>query len=169
MHYEKYDLHDLTNKFVVNASVYMGYIDDEIYDTELTIFNNDEFDMIIALITICQDIDTKRKLIHKLVDDYLNEPKESLTPYYYCQKEIDLYFKHYFDIIISEVDAEIILDKIKEFMPQYDNGEEMAGIEIIKDNEIFAIADPTPENIQEAVEFIINNLDKLDIYNLKLK
>ena len=48
----------------------MGYNDGAIYNKETTGFDNDEFDMIAALITICLDMDTRNRNIDELVDDY---------------------------------------------------------------------------------------------------
>lgn len=53
MNYKKYKL---TGKFLVSTSTYMGYNDGAIYNKETTGFDNDEFDMITALITICLDM-----------------------------------------------------------------------------------------------------------------
>ena len=159
MNYEKYNL---AGKFLVNTSTYMGYVDGAIYNKETTGFDNDEFDMITALITICLDIDNESGDIDELVDDYLTETKESLIPYCHCQKGIELYFKNYFDINISETDAENILDKIEEFISEYHNRISVANITIIKDNELLKVLEPTYDDTKKAVAFIANNLDKLN-------
>lgn len=159
MNYKKYKL---ASKFLVSTSTYMGYADGAIYNKETTGFDNDEFDMITALITICLDMDTRKRNINELVDDYLTKTNESLTPYCYCKKGIELYFKNYFDINISKIDAENILDKIEEFMSEYHNCENITCIDIVKDNELLKILEQKYDDVKQAVEFIINNLDKLD-------
>lgn len=159
MNYKKYKL---SGKFLVNTSIYMGYADGAIYNKETTGFDNDEFDMITALITICLDMDDKSVNINKLVDDCLTETKASLSPYCYCQKGIKIYFKNYFDINISETDAENILDKIEEFMSEYHNRIHISSIDIIKDNELLKILEQKYDDVKQAVEFIANNLDRLD-------
>ena len=146
MNYKKYKL---TGKFLVSTSTYMGYNDGAIYNKETTGFDNDEFDMIAALITICLDMDDKSVNINKLVDDCLTETKASLSPYCYCQKGIKLYFKNYFDINISETDAE-------------NNRIHISSIDIIKDNELLKILEQKYDDVKQAVEFIANNLDRLD-------
>lgn len=159
MNYKKYKL---AGKFLVSTSTYMGYADGAIYNKETTGFDNDEFDMITALITICLDMDTRKRNINELVDDYLTKTNESLTPYYYCKKGIELYFKNYFDINISKIDAENILDKIEEFMSEYHNCINITCIDIVKDNELLKILEQKYDDVKQAVEFIANNLDKLD-------
>ena len=159
MNYKKYKL---AGKFLVSTSTYMGYADGAIYNKETTGFDNDEFDIITALITICLDMDTRKRNINEFVDDYLTKTNESLTPYRYCKKGIELYFKNYFDTNISKTDAENILDKIEEFMSEYHNCENITCIDIVKDNELLKILEQKYDDVKQAVEFIINNLDKLD-------
>lgn len=159
MNYKKYKL---TGKFLVSTSTYMGYNDSAIYNKETTGFDNDEFDMITALITICLDMDSKSRNINELVDDYLTKTDKSLSPYCYCKKRIELYFKNDFDINISKTDAENILDKIEEFMSEYHNCESITCIDIVKDNELLKILEQKYDDVKQAVEFIANNLDKLD-------
>lgn len=159
MNYKKYKL---AGKFLVSTSTYMGYADGAIYNKETTGFDNDEFDIITALITICLDMDTRKRNINELVDDYLTKTNESLTPYCYCKKGIELYFKNYFDINISKINAENILDKIEEFMSEYHNCENITCIDIVKDNELLKILEQKYDDVKQAVEFIANNLDKLD-------
>jgi hypothetical protein len=159
MNYKKYKL---TGKFLVSTSTYMGYNDGAIYNKETTGFDNDEFDMITALITICLDMDSKSRNINELVDDYLTKTNKSLSPYCYCKKGIELYFKNDFDINISKTDAENILDKIEEFMSEYHNCESITCIDIVKDNELLKILEQKYDDVKQAVEFITNNLDKLD-------
>ena len=84
------------------------------------------------------------------------------TPYYYCKKGIELYFKNYFDINISKIDAENILDKIEEFMSEYHNCINITCIDIVKDNELLKTLEPTYDDVKQAVEFISNNLDMLN-------
>lgn len=159
MNYKKYKL---AGKFLVSTLTYMGYADGAIYNKDTTGFNNDEFDMITALIIICLDMDTRKRNINELVDDYLTKTKESLTPYCYCKKGIELYFKNYFDINISKTDAENILDKIEEFMSEYHNCKNITCIDIVKDNELLKILEQKYDDVKQAVEFIANNLDKLN-------
>lgn len=159
MNYKKYKL---AGKFLVSTLTYMGYANGAIYNKDTTGFDNDEFDMITALITICMDMDTKKRNINELVDDYLTKTNESLTPYCYCKKGIELYFKNYFDINIPKTDAENILDKIEEFMSEYHNCENITCIDIVKDNELLKILEQKYDDVKQAVEFIANNLDKLD-------
>lgn len=159
MNYKKYKL---AGKFLVSTLTYMGYADGAIYNKDTTGFDNDEFDMITALITICLDMDTRKRNINELVDDYLTKTNESLTPYCYCKKGIELYFKNYFDINIPKTDAENILDKIEEFMSEYHNCENITCIDIVKDNELLKILEQKYDDVKQAVEFIANNLDKLD-------
>lgn len=71
-------------------------------------------------------------------------------------------FYHLVDINISETDAENILDKIEEFISEYHNRISVANITIIKDNELLKVLEPTYDDTKKAVEFITNNLDKLD-------
>ena len=159
MNYKKYKL---AGKFLVSTSTYMGYNDGAIYNKETTGFDNDEFDMITALITICLDMDSKSRNIDELVDDYITKTDKSLSPYCYCKKGIELYFKNDFDINISKTDAENILDKIEEFMSEYHNCESITCIDIVKDNELLKILEQKYDDVKRAVEFIANNLDKLD-------
>lgn len=159
MNYKKYEL---AGKFLVSTLTYMGYTDGAVYNKDTTGFDNDEFNMITALITICLDMDTKKRNINELVDDYLTKTNESLTPYCYCKKGIELYFKNYFDINIPKTDAENILDKIEEFMSEYHNCENITCIDIVKDNELLKILEQKYDDVKQAVEFIANNLDKLD-------
>ena len=159
MNYKKYKL---AGKFLVSTLTYMGYADGAIYNKDTTGFDNDEFDMITALITICLDMDTRKRNINELVNDYLTKTNESLTPYCYCKEGIELYFKNYFDINISKTDAENILDKIEEFMSEYHNCENITCIDIVKDNELLKILEQKYDDVKQAVEFIANNLDKLD-------
>ena len=140
MNYKKYKL---AGKFLVSTATYMGYNDGAIYNKETTGFDNDEFDVIAALITICLDMDSKSRNINELVDDYMTKTNESLRPYCYCKKRIELYFKNYFDINISKTDAENILDKIEEFISEYHNRISVANITIIKDNELLKVLEPT--------------------------
>lgn len=159
MNYKKYKL---AGKFLVSTLTYMGYADGEIYNKDTTGFDNDEFDMITALITICLDMDTRKRNINELVDDYLTKTNESLTPYCYCKKGIELYFKNYFDINISKTDAENILDKIEEFMSEYHNCKNITCIDIVKDNELLKILEQKYDDVKQAIEFIANNLDMLN-------
>ena len=159
MNYKKYKL---SGKFLVSTSIYMGYADGAIYNKETTGFDNDEFDMITALITICLDMDSKSRNINELVDDYLTKTNKSLSTYCYCKKGIELYFKNDFDINISKTDAENILDKIEEFMSEYHNCESITCIDIVKDNELLKILEQKYDDVKQAVEFIANNLDKLN-------
>lgn len=159
MNYKKYKL---AGKFLVSTATYMGYNDGAIYNKETTGFDNDEFDMITALITICLDMDSKSRNINELVDDYLTKTDKSLSPYCYCKKGIELYFKNDFDINISKTDAENILDKIEEFMSEYHNCESITCIDIVKDNELLKILEQKYDDVKQAVKFIANNLDKLD-------
>ena len=159
MNYKKYKL---AGKFLVSTSIYMGYADGAIYNKETTEFDNDEFDIITALITICLDMDTRNRNIDELVDDYITKTNESLNPYCYCKKRIELYFKNYFDINISKNDAENILDKIEEFMSEYHNCKSITCIDIVKDNELLKILEQKYDDVKQAVEFIANNLNKLN-------
>lgn len=159
MNYKKYKL---AGKFLVSTATYMGYADGAIYNKETTEFDNNEFDMITALITICLDMDTRKRNINELVDNYLTKTNKSLTSYCYCKKRIELYFKNYFDINISKTDAENILDKIEEFMSEYHNCINITCIDIVKDNELLKTLEPTYDDVKQAVEFISNNLDTLN-------
>lgn len=159
MNYKKYKL---AGKFLVSTATYMGYNDGAIYNKETTGFDNDEFDMITALITICLDMDSKSRNINELVDDYLKKTDKSLSPYCYCKKGIELYFKNDFDINISKTDAENILDKIEEFMSEYHNCKGITCIDIVKDNELLKMLEQKYDDVKQAVEFIANNLDKLN-------
>ena len=159
MNYKKYKL---AGKFLVSTLTYMGYADGAIYNKDTTGFDNDEFDIITALITICLDMDTRKRNINELVDDYLAKTNKSLTPYCYCKKGIELYFKNYFDINISKTDAENILDKIEKFMSEYHNCKNITCIDIVKDNELLKILEQKYDDVKQAIEFITNNLDKLN-------
>ena len=51
---------------------------------------------------------------------------------------------------------------VHEFMSEYHNCESITCIDIIKDNELLKILEQKYDDVKQAVEFIANNLDKLD-------
>lgn len=78
----QYRSFDLTNKFLVIVTTCKGYIDEFIYDTNRTAFDNDEFNMISALITMIQDIkDNYIELAKEYIRKYLNLPKSEQEIY----------------------------------------------------------------------------------------
>lgn len=159
MQYRKFDLN---NKFIVIVTTCKGYIDEFIYDTNRTVFDNDEFDMISALITIIQDI--KDSYI-ELAKEYIRQCLNSSSSYEYHQKLIELYLKGKVNINITEDDTKNILDKIHEFIPEYDLCEGLSDAIIIKDNELIEveICESTNSDIEQAVQYITSHLDTLKL------
>lgn len=109
----QYRSFNLTNKFLVIVTTCKGYIDEFIYDTNHTVFDNDEFDMISTLITMIQDI--KDSYI-ELAKEYIRKCLNSSSSYEYKQKLIELYLKGKVNINITDDDTKNILDKIHEFI-----------------------------------------------------
>lgn len=108
----QYRSFDLTNKFLVIVTTCKGYIDEFIYDTNRTVFDNDEFDTISELITMIQDI--KDNYI-ELAKEYVRKHLKSSSSYEYKQKLIELYLNK-LDTNITENDTENILNKIHVFI-----------------------------------------------------
>lgn len=80
----QYRSFNLTNKFLVIVTTCKGYIDEFIYDTNHTVFDNDEFDMISTLITMIQDI--KDSYI-ELAKEYIRKCLNSSSSYEYKQSK----------------------------------------------------------------------------------
>lgn len=158
----QYRSFDLTNKFLVIVTTCKGYIDEFIYDTSRTAFDNDEFNMISALITMIQDI--KDNYI-ELAKEYVRKHLKSSSNYEYKQKLIELYLKGKVNINITNDNTKNILDKIHEFIPEYDLCEGLSDAIIIKDNELIEveICEPTQNDIEQAAQYITNYLDTLKL------
>lgn len=158
----QYRSFDLTNKFLVIVTTCKGYIDEFIYDTNRTAFDNDEFNMISALITMIQDI--KDNYI-ELAKEYVRKHLKSSSSYEYKQKLIELYLKGKVNINITNDNTKNILDKIHEFIPEYNLCEGLSDVIIIKDNKLIEveICEPTDSDIKQAVQYITSHLEALKL------
>ena len=156
----QYRSFDLTNKFLVIVTTCKGYIDEFIYDTNRTAFDNDEFNMISALITMIQNI--KDNYI-ELAKKYVRKHLKSSSSYEYKQKLIELYLKGKVNINITENDTENILNKIHVFIPEYDLCEGLSDVIIIKDNKLIEVEvfKQTDSYIKQAVRYITSHLNTL--------
>jgi hypothetical protein len=156
----QYRSFDLTNKFLVIVTTCKGYIDEFIYDTNRTVFDNDEFDTISALITIIQDI--KDNYI-ELAKEYVRKHLKSSSSYEYKQKLIKLYLKGKVNINITNDNTKNILDKIHEFIPEYDQCEGLSDVIIIKDKKLIEVEvfKQTDSDIKQAVQYITSHLNTL--------
>ena len=155
----QYRSFDLTNKFLVIVTTCKRYIDEFIYDTNRTVFDNDEFDTISALITMIQDI--KDNYI-ELAKEYVRKHLKSSSSYEYKQKLIELYLNK-LDTNITENDTENILNKIHVFIPEYDLCEGLSDVIIIKDNKLIEVEvfKQTDSDIKQAVQYITSHLNTL--------
>lgn len=155
----QYRSFDLTNKFLVIVTTCKGYINEFIYDTNRTVFDNDEFDTISALITMIQDI--KDNYI-ELAKEYVRKHLKSSSSYEYKQKLIELYLNK-LDTNITENDTKNILNKIHVFIPEYDLCEGLSDVIIIKDNKLIEVEvfKQTDSDIKRAVQYITSHLNTL--------
>lgn len=155
----QYRSFDLTNKFLVIITTCKGYIDEFIYDTNRTVFDNDEFDTISALITMIQDI--KDNYI-ELAKEYVRKHLKSSSSYEYKQKLIELYLNK-LDTNITENDTENILNKIHVFIPEYDLCKGLSDVIIIKDNKLIEVEvfKQTDSDIKRAIQYITSHLNTL--------
>lgn len=155
----QYRSFDLTNKFLVIVTTCKGYINEFIYDTNRTVFDNDEFDTISALITMIQDI--KDNYI-ELAKEYVKKHLKSSSSYKYKQKLIELYLNK-LDTNITENDTKNILNKIHVFIPEYDLCEGLSDVIIIKDNKLIEVEvfKQTDSDIKRAVQYITSHLNTL--------
>lgn len=163
----QYNIQNITNKFIVIASIYLGYIDGYIDETNIAYFDNNKFDLISALITIFQDMENKEKNIINMVDAYLDKNNEKPDDYDYFEKCIEIYFKHYFNINITDINksaASTIIDEVDEFIdvPNCHSLVSLSSIQIIKDNNLLDVLDPSETDIKQSVEYIINWLKNLN-------
>lgn len=156
----QYRSFDLTNKFIVNVATYNELTDEQPYNTHRTVFDNSEFEMITSIITILQDINNK---YFELVKESKGEYLTSLSKYDYPHQLIKLYLKNQFNVNITENDTENILYTINKFIYEYHPCNELSDIIIIKDNKLLKILEPTTKDIEQAVEYITNNLNTLTI------
>ena len=156
----QYRTFDLDNKFIVITTTCKGYIDEFIYDTNRTIFNNTEFDMISALITMIQDIKDKYT---ELAKEYMRNRLKLSSSYEYHRKLIELYLKDKINANITENDTENILDKIHVFIPEYDPCEGLSDVIIIKDKKLIEVEifKQTDSDIKQAVQYITSHLNTL--------
>lgn len=157
----RYDITNINNKFIVIASIYLGYIDDYMYETNIACFDNNKFELIASLITIFQDMENKERDIVKIVDDYINTNKKQLNNYDYFEKCIETYFKHYFNIDITSINKDAtsaIINEVDEFIdiPDSHSLVSLSSIQIIKDNNLLDVLDPNDDDINQSVEYITN-------------
>lgn len=160
----QYDKENINNKFVVITANYKGYIDGDINEIQTACFDNDKFDLISSVMTIFQDIDINKGILNKKVNDYLKETKEKLDEYEHFEKCIEFYFKHYHNINILDVNNNAIselLDVLDSFVSSCYDSVSFSFIEIIKDNYVLDILDPSETDIKQSVEYIINWLKNL--------
>lgn len=163
----QYNIQNINNKFMVIASIYLGYIDGYIDETHIACFDNNKFDLISALITIFQDMEHKERNIISIVDDYIDTNNEKINDYDYFEKCIEIYFKHYFNIDTTDINkdaASTIIDEVDDFIdvPNRHSLISLSSIQIIKDNHLLDVLDPSETDIKQSVEYIINWLKDLN-------
>ena len=157
----RYDITNINNKCMVIASIYLGYIDDYMYETNIACFDNNKFELISSLITIFQDMENKERNIVRIVDDYIDANKKQLNNYEYFEKCIETYFKHYLNIDITGINKDAtsaIINEVDEFIdiPDSHSLVSLSSIQIIKDNNLLDVLDPNDDDINQSVEYITN-------------
>lgn len=149
--------YDLKNKFIIIVTTYKEYFDNFIGNTEHTVFDNNEFDMITALITMTYGI---KYNYYELAKEYIIKYLKSTNRYTDNQRILELYLNK-FNVNITEDDVKNIMNKIDDFIPEYDPCEGLSDVIIVKNNKLLEILKPTNKDIEQAIQYIANHLDDL--------
>lgn len=165
---------NMENKFAVitnaatvhynNSDPYEDHTSDCI--SEFTIFSMQEFETVSAFITLIQDIYKHQRNIQR----WMGEPLDICI---FFDEYALAYLNHHGVISIANDDTRrithIIQNECYPLIP-YTNNEDkkfpnkICNIRVIKDSKLFTVAEPTDDNIEEALkyisEFIKNKIEK---------
>lgn len=165
---------NMENKFAVitnaatvyydNSDPYEEYKSD--YISEFTIFSMQEFETVSVFITLIQDIYNHQRDIQRWIG-------ESYDIRMFFDEYALTYLDHHNTISIANDDirkiTRIIQNECYPLIPYTNNTDKkfpnkICNIKVIKDSKLFTVAEPTDDNIEEALkyisEFIKNKIEK---------
>jgi len=156
---------NMENKFAIitnaatvhydNSDPYDEYTQSD-YISEFTIFNIQEFETVSAFITLIQDIYRHQKDIQR----WMGEQHDICI---FFDEYALTYLDHHVVISIANDDTRkithIIQNECYPLIPYTNNEDkkfpnEICNIRIIKDSKLFTVAEPTEDDVEEALKYI---------------